>query len=240
MKKTHMTYEQMIEKLHKDTKGGKLTLEYTDAAGDTYTKTYPMNWPEGLRKQITLDLGVLKNALDKIAPLSKSLHTTRADNAAILDEETLAVWDTYIRPFDDHDFDTEALKEMDDKLFLGEPLTDEERKLGARFEAWREDQAASRFPDHTNSPLSLVIAANRYVKALELKAAEIIVNNELFDLVKAFVLFFHAPHHVSCFSCGLVHQAAECPHCGWTQRCLVSDQDFDDLLAHQHNFFGLQ
>ena len=232
-----LTAEQMVDKLWKSTTNGKLTLEYMDAHGDVYTQTYPMAWQKEDVPPLLDRFLALKADLDQLAQLYKSLRPTREENAAFLNEHQLDIWDTYIRPYDTHPFDIDKLEELDETLMCGKPLTEEQRRFGAEFEVWRQQQALSRLPEGACSPMDLITAAYRYMRIQDLRAADIMVNIQLFELAKAMVIYHCAKPHNRCFCCDLVHEGDVCPNCGWEEKPLISDADFDNFLAYQHNFF---
>lgn len=156
-------------------------------------------------------------ALEDIAPFWDDLREKPLEAQQILgNSELFDVWCTYVRPLNTGDFDRDKIRDIDDRyetmemvqdvaarLAQGEALTEGERHVltdylditvspeeeeyyGRYVDALYAD-ARSRLP-RPNYAYTVILRAQRLCRLLNLKAPELIINNEARLLASALVL----------------------------------------------------
>jgi len=192
--KLKMTGIEYIHAMFQDTVDGKLTLTYYPEDGtEEYTQTYDMGWTDEDAQAVAQQFDTLRSTLDRIGLMHNALKD-QEHNEKILTQSELAVWETYLAPFEDHGLDDDVVADADTKRFYGDQLTAEEEALLERYDAWIEQQCLQRLPYKGRSPVYLINRARRYERLVSLNAPEIIRDNEARCLAEQMVLYYGAKY----------------------------------------------
>lgn len=142
-----------------------------------------VTWDTQSAEELAQECGALVDHLTALALRGNSGTMTKAQRE---------VWDTYLRPFPDHDLDAEMLQNIREKEALGVPycaLDAGERQLSCQYDAWYEKQALTRLPWKCCSPTDLIRCARRYARLVQLDAPAPVQANEARCLAEEFVLY---------------------------------------------------
>ena len=179
--KLEMTASEYIRALFEETKDGVLEIWYEDETDEGYTVAYPMAWVRDDMEDLVRQFELLRSQLDRIGAGERS-------------EELEEIYNIYVRPFDACPFDDEQTDEVLNKLDLAVPLTQEEQVLYEQYIHWQEKQASSRLPAKGRNAFRPISHARRYTQLMELKAPQIIIENEAHCLAEELVLY----HYLRC------------------------------------------
>jgi hypothetical protein len=127
-------------------------------------------------EELVRQFELLRSQLDRIAAGERS-------------EELDEIYNIYVRPYDACPFVDEQMDEVLDKLELVLPLSQEERTLYGRYIHWQEKQASSRLPAKGHNVFRLIPHARRYTRLMELKAPQIVIENEARCIAEEMVLY---------------------------------------------------
>ena len=189
-----MNRENYIRAMFAKTKDGMLTLtHYPEDGSEEFDRTYPVNWDSKTAEALENQFEKLRSYLDRIGLLHDELQAVvkeMKNPGKILKEELLEVWNTYIAPFEVHDMDDDAIADADTKRFYGDELTEEEKSLLKRYDAWIEQQCLKRLPHLGCSSVGLINRARRYERLVSLHAPEIVLENEARCLAEEMVLYY--------------------------------------------------
>ena len=174
--KPEMTAGEYIRALFDETKDGVLEIWYEDETDEGYTVAYPMAWGRDDMEDLVRQFELLRSQLDQIAAGERS-------------EELEEIYNIFVRPYDACPFDDEQMNEDLDKLELALPLTQEEQALYERYIHWQEKQASDRLPAKGHNAFRLISHARRYTRLMELKAPQIVIENEARCLAEELVLY---------------------------------------------------
>lgn len=171
---------QYVLTLFDESRDGWLTIGIDQGRFD-----YKVVWDEKRAEELAVRCQRLVELLTELAPMQDSLmQSTRR-----LGKEQLDVWNTYLRPFPEHDMDNEALRSVWEKEAIGLLLNPEERKLSWQYDSWYEKQALQRLPWERCSPAGLIGGARRYARLVKLNAPEVVREHEARCLAEEFVLY---------------------------------------------------
>jgi hypothetical protein len=171
---------QYVRTLFDESQDGWLTIGIDQERFD-----YEVEWDENRAEELAVRCQRLVDLLTMLAPMQDSLQqSTRR-----LSKEQLEVWNTYLRPFPEHDMDNEALRSVWEKEAIGLVLKPEERKLSQQYDNWYEKQALQRLPWEQCSPTGLISRARRYVRLVRLQAPAAVQAYEARCLAEEFVLY---------------------------------------------------
>ena len=179
--KIEMTASDYIRALFEETKDGVLEIWYEDETNEGYTVAYAMAWSGADMEELVQQFELLRSQLDRIAAGEQS-------------EELDEIYNIYVLPYDACPFVDEQMDEILDKLDLALPLSQEEQVLYERYIHWQEEQTSSRLPKKGRSAFRLIPHARRYTRLMELKAPQIIIENEARCLAEELVLY----HYLRC------------------------------------------
>ena len=174
--KLEMTASEYIRALFDETEDGVLEIWYEDETDEGYTVAYPMAWGRDDMEELVRQFELLRSQLDRIAAGERS-------------EELEEIYNIYVRPYDACPFDDEQTDKVLDKLELALPLTQEERTLYEQYIHWQEKQASSRLPAKGHNVFRLISRARRYTRLMELKAPQIVIENEARCLAEELVIY---------------------------------------------------
>ena len=179
--KIEMTASDYIRALFEETKDGVLEIWHEDETGEGYTDAYPMAWSRADMEELVQQFELLRSQLDRIAAGEQS-------------EELDEIYNIYVLPYDACPFVDEQMDEILDKLDLALPLSQEEQVLYEQYIHWQEEQASSRLHGKGYNSFGLISRARRYTRLIELKAPQIIIENEARCLAEELVLY----HYLRC------------------------------------------
>lgn len=171
-----MTASDYIRALFEETKDGVLEIWYEDETDEGYTVAYPMAWGRDDMEDLVRQFELLRSQLDQIAAGERS-------------EELEEIYNIYVRPYDACPFDDEQTDKVLDKLELALPLTQEERTLYEQYIHWQEQQASSRLLAKGHNAFRLISHTRRYTLLMELKAPQVVIENEARCLAEELVLY---------------------------------------------------
>lgn len=176
----HNTISAYVHTLFDESREGWLTIGIDQDRFD-----YEVDWGEKQAEELAGRCQRLVELLTELAPMQESLlQSTRR-----LSKEQMDVWNTYLRPFPEHDMDNEALQAIWEKEAIGLPLNPQERKLSRQYDSWYEKQALLRLPWERCAPSNLISRARRYARLVKLNAPEAVREHEARCLAEEFVLY---------------------------------------------------
>lgn len=171
---------QYVRTLFDESRDGWLTIGIDQERFD-----YEVDWDEKQAEELASSCQRLVELLTELAPMQESLlQSTRR-----LSKEQMDVWNSYLRPFPEHDMDKEALRAVWEKEAIGLALNPEERKLSRQYDSWYEKQALLRLPWERCAPSNLICCARRYARLVKLNAPEAVREYEARCLAEEFVLY---------------------------------------------------
>lgn len=183
-----LTPQGYIRQMFRETQNGILSITYYPFNGEPETIAYRVSWTEEDAEQIIQRYNLLTNALTHIG----RLHDQLADEASrqkLLTAEDLAVWETYIRPYEPFEEDLSVVEMIYERARLGD-LFEAEEELWKRYCMWREEQSQKRIPFHRRSSANMIQRASRYEKLISLHAPELVVTEEGRCLAEEMVLYY--------------------------------------------------
>lgn len=211
---TALTPEECIDAMfaHTDAEGNLAIPKWPyDGNGEAESSSHgehgeyylmKMNWNKERKKSVTDDFEALFNALEIIASKWEKLSKTLEKNKEILSKELLAIWNTYVRPFDIGALDMNRIDEIwnkkemiafsdDDKISEEKnenfAITDEEERLWQEYIDTIHRDAESRL-ERKIAAYDVIVRARRTCRLMSLKAPDVVVNNEAKLLAQAMVL----------------------------------------------------
>lgn len=174
--KIEMTASDYIRALFEETKEDVLKIWYEDETNEGDMVAYPMAWSRADMEDLVQQFEILRSQLDRIAAGEQS-------------EELAEIYNIYVRPYDACPVDDEQLADVLDKLELALPLFQEEREQYERYIRWQEEQASSRLSGKGYNAFGLISRARRYTRLMELKAPQIVIENEARCIAEELVLY---------------------------------------------------
>ena len=183
------TPQDYIRRLFCETKGGELKISYFPFLDQPYSFTYRMDWTNQDAEAIVARYNSLTAALTQIGKCHNKLGDEKK-RKELLSPKELDVWDTYIRPFESFEVDSDAIADL---YFKSETdsLEDEEYELLDRYYDWFVTNSRKRLPFDRWCPAKLVNRAQRYEKLIELNAPQSVVAEEGRFLAEEMVLYYH-------------------------------------------------
>lgn len=176
----HNTISAYVHTLFDESRDGWLTIGIDQDRFD-----YEVDWNENQAEELAGRCQRLVELLTELAPMQESLlQSTRR-----LSKEQMDVWNTYLRPFPEHDMDNEALQAIWEKEAIGLPLNPQERKLSRQYDSWYEKQTLLRLPWERCAPSNLISCARRYARLVKLNAPEAVREHEARCLAEELVLY---------------------------------------------------
>lgn len=174
--KIEMTASDYIRALFEETKDGVLEIWYEDETDEGYIEAYPMAWSREDMEETVRQFELLRSQLDCIAAGEQS-------------QELTDIYNIYVRPYDACPFVKEQMDEVLGKLDLALPLSQEEQALYEQYIHWQEEQASGRLPAKGRNAFRLLLHARRYTRLMELKAPQIVIENEARCLAEELALY---------------------------------------------------
>ena len=199
-------------------------FEHTDADGSLYIPEGPydddsenerfyalkMNWNKEDRKKVISDFENLVSAIKIIAPVYDQLGDYTKENSAILSDELLQVWNTYIRDFDTGNIDKYLIQSVTARkaaLGFADPFSNtpavsaeaevlpnididfcyDEEVLYNEYKEMIHKDAEARL-DNKIAAYDVIIRARRLCELMSLNAHNILINNEAKLLAQAMVV----------------------------------------------------
>lgn len=238
-----MSGSEYIRFLYQSTNDGKLTVAYDEDDA----VTYPMAWDAQAAEELAQQFETLRGQLEAIGKQYDALMVSTEG----LPEELLAVWNTYVRPFPDHNMDKEVLEDIWQKEDLGEELTESEKRIARLHRQWYEAQCLQRLPYNRCAPTGFINRAKRYASLVKLDAPGIVLETEARCLAEEMVLYYcmnNNAHICRCCGnaydlepCGGFAEYSICPTCMWeeddTPEAEYSDTNGASLQDYRKAFF---
>ena len=186
----NLAAQQHILALFEATKNGELTLtHYPENGSEEYTVTYDMTWDRQAAEVLAKQFEALCSALHRMGMIHAALKDQEF-NRELLTPEQFGVWQTYLAPFAQHDFDEAQIAQLQMAVDL-EDVTTEDAALLKAYHDWYEKQCLQRLPFLCCSPIGLICRARRYEKLVSLAAPRIIQENELRCLAEEMALYHY-------------------------------------------------
>lgn len=183
-----LTPVEFIRRLFEDTKDGILKITYYPLLEETgYDVRYPVKWGKAECEEVILEYTKLENALRFLGENEDALLTEEG-RAKLLDEELLAYWEIYAKPFKEFRVSEEEIDELN---FRGEfdQLSDEEHELLEEHYQWYEAQMLKRLPFKGKTPHALIEKAHRYICFVKLNAPEVLLKALGKEIAEELVLY---------------------------------------------------
>jgi hypothetical protein len=166
---------QYIHTLFKESRNGELTI-----GSDIERMNYAVEWDEQTAHTLAKQCDALVSHLTELAKQSNSHH---------LNTEQAEIWNTYLRPFPEHDMDMEALRAIWEKEAIGIMLNREEQQLSRQYNRWYEEQSLTRLPWKGCAPTDVICSARRYARLVQLNAPSALQDHEARRFAEEFVLY---------------------------------------------------
>lgn len=189
--RNNCTPQEYILKLFEETENGKLAIRYFPILDQPYSKNYKMDWMREDAEKIVERYNTLTAALTRIGTLHDAIQE-EAERQKLLTEADLAIWNTYLRPFEPA---FEASDEVIAELYFrreGDSLEEEEDELLERHHEWFVANSCKRLPSDRHCPAYLINRAQRYEALVKLHAPENVIAEEGRSLAEEMVLYYHS------------------------------------------------
>ena len=174
------TISEYVRTMFDESRGGELIAGDTDNQFD-----YPVEWNEQTADELAQQCSMLVGHLTELSHQYEKLRSETRH----LTQEQMDVWNTYLRPFPEHNLDTATLQKIWEKAETDEPVREEERALAGQYIHWFEENALARLPVKCCDPVRLINRARRYSKLVRLNAPTIVRENEAKRFAEEFVLY---------------------------------------------------
>ena len=159
-KYSHLSPEEFIRCMFKQTRDGMMELYYDQTVGEPEALRDPMSWKESDLEEFIQRYCDFAAKLTTFAKMHDIL-VDRKERERILSEEDRKIWDIYVEPLKPFEVEQSVIDEL---YFRGEfdQLTDEENDLLERHYDWCETQCLARLPKLNDSSYDLIISAQRF------------------------------------------------------------------------------
>lgn len=180
---------QHIRNLFAETKDGTLNITYYPELEEPYKLAYNVNWTAEDAEKLVCEYEELTTSLEEIGKVHNELDNKEA-RERLLTKEALAVWETYIKPFEPFEVDLDIIGELYYRCEYDQ-LSDEEYELLERHHDWFEDNSLLRLPRLRRSPKYVMNRAQRYEKLASLNAPAMILEEEGRCLAEEMILYYY-------------------------------------------------
>ena len=183
--------QEYVLKLFEETENGNLTIQYRPILDQPYFEKYKMDWSREDAERVVQQYDTLTTALTRIGTLHDAVQD-EAERRKLLTKEELAVWDTYIRPFEPA---FEASDDVIAELYFrreSDSLEEDEDELLERHYEWFVAHSRERLPSDRRCPSQLINRARRYEALVKLNASETVLAEEGRSLAEEMVLYYHS------------------------------------------------
>lgn len=191
-KKLETTPVQHIRNLMESIEEGMLTVTYYDPIEPTYSLAYEVSCMAADVEEVVSKYETLVCALEAIGVAREKIDNG-GNPKDVLNAEQYAIWDTYIRDFDESfdsgEYDPEVLCDM---RACGAPLNDEEQEILEQYHEWFEAQCMKRLPQKVYSPMLLVNRARRYEYLISHNAPKKVLDEEGRWLAEEMILYHYS------------------------------------------------
>ena len=164
-----------MQTLFEESRDGSLTVGM-----EIHRMDYDVEWDQQMLETLTVQCIEMVEHLTKLAG---------RETEAGLGQEARRIWNTYLRPFDDHGLDRSVLKAIWEKEAIGVMLVGEEREISRKYYRWYEEQSLQRLPWKGCAPSGLIYRARRYARLVQLKAPAAVQEAEARHLAEEWVLY---------------------------------------------------
>lgn len=186
--RNNLTPQEYIRQLFHQTKDGKLPIISCPFTNESETVTYQVNWTAEDAEMIAQHYHTLTTALTRIGRLHDQLED-EASRKKLLSAEELAVWETYVRPYEPFDYDLSVVDAIHKRSQLGD-ITEEEEEIWKQYCMWREEQSQKRIPFHRRSSANMIQRARSYASLISTDIPELVVAAAGRFLAEEMVLYY--------------------------------------------------
>ena len=201
-----LTPQGYILRMYSETKNGEFKVEYRDPDRGFIEaeRRVQVNWTKEDAEKTVQRYNLLTFALARIGRLHDQLDDEES-RKRLLSEDDLAVWNTYIRPYEPMEVknwdelypilpcEQEELMSLIYSIHVraqDSDLIEEEELLWKQYCMWEEEQSQKRIPFHRRSCVDLIIRARRYERLISMNAPEIVVTEEGRCLAEEMVRYY--------------------------------------------------
>lgn len=183
--------KRYVPDLFENTTDGKITIvRRSDCGEPEYTVRYRVDWNRTDAEALADTLEKLTATLRRLGTLHDLLLEER-NRQSLLTAEELAVWETYVKPFEPCPVDLDEVKELYQRAWAGDELTDDENNVLEQHSDWEQQQSLTRLPQLRKSPRDVLLRARRYEALSRLNAPDAVLNAEARCLAEELVLYRH-------------------------------------------------
>ena len=203
--RNELTPQGYILRMYSETKNGEFKVGYKDPDRGFVDaeKVFQVNWSKEDAEKTVQHYNSLTFALARIGRLHDQLNDEDS-RKKLLSEDDLAVWNTYIRPYEpmevknwdelsippcEQDELMALIRAIHERARYGD-LFEEEEMLWKQYCMWEEEQSQKRIPFNRRSCTDLIIRARRYERLISLNAPEIVVTEEGRCLAEEMVRYY--------------------------------------------------
>lgn len=201
-----LTPQGYILRMYSETKNGEFKVGYKDPDRGfiEVERKFQVNWTKEDAEKTVQRYNMLTSALARIGRLHAQLNDEES-RKKFLSEDDLAVWNTYIRPYEhmevknwDELYPIPPCEPDELMSLIGSihergqdgDLIEEEELLWKQYCMWEEEQSQKRIPFHRRSCTKLITRARRYERLISLSAPEIVVTEEGRCLAEEMVRYY--------------------------------------------------
>ena len=174
------TISQYVRTMFDESRDGELTAGDLDDRFD-----YSVDWDEETANALALQCGAL---VAQLTTLSLQYEKLKKDTGH-LTKEQLEIWNTYLKPFPNHNLDMKTLEAIWEKFEIDAPVTEEEQELAQQYVNWFEENALTRLPMKRSDPIQLINRAKTYCKLIRLNAPTVVQEAQAKRFAEEFVLY---------------------------------------------------
>ena len=196
-KKTRNTInpQDYILQLYNETFDGKLAIKHYSFFDGDYTDKYEMDWNRDDALELVERYKKLVNALTRIGKMHDKLNDEEA-RYKLLSLEEYEVWDTYIRPFSEFDWDLDYVSQLQFRRET-ETLEDEEYEILERHYEWFVANSRERMPFDRCCPAKLINCAINYEDLIKSGAPESAIEEQGRCLAEEMVVYYHSKKEIA-------------------------------------------
>ncbi len=201
-----LTPQGYILRMYSETKNGEFKVGYKDPDRGFIEaeRKFQVNWTKEDAEKTVQRYNSLTFALARIGRLHEQLNDEES-RKKLLSEDDLAVWNTYIRPYEpmevknwDELYPIPPCEPDELMSLIGSihergqdgDLIEEEELLWKQYCMWEEEQSQKRIPFCRRSSTVLITRARRYERLISLGAPEIVVTEEGRCLAEEMVRYY--------------------------------------------------
>ena len=191
-KRFETTPVEHIRNLMESIEEGELTITYyDDTLEPSHEETYDVSCTKSDAEEFIFKYQSLTSALESIAKVHDKLENGE-NPEEILTPEEVAVWNTYVRKFEEK-FDSGEY-DLNELLYMNAvdaQLSEAEQGIVERYYDWYDAKCQERLPKIVRSPKYLVNRTRRYEWLASLDAPKVVVDEEGRCLAEQLILYYY-------------------------------------------------